>query len=89
MNKQTGTQPAGPQLLSNAQRRTLAAVHWRLPAGRSASSLVEEVARRGEAGDCEEAEDGGVERGVGLDDVKHRVLVGVLKDGAHLSMVVD
>lgn len=48
-------------------------------------SLVEEEAGGGEAGQRKEAEDGGVERRVGLDHVKDGVLVGVLKDGAHLQ----
>ena len=47
--------------------------------------LVEQEAGGGQAGDGEEAEDGGVERGVGVDDVENGPLVGVLEDGADLG----
>lgn len=64
-----------PVQLVHALRRLVGALH----------RLEEEEAGGGQAGDGEEAQDGGVQRGVGLDDVKHGVLVDILEDGAHLQ----
>lgn len=57
--------------------------HAPVPA-QSGPHLVEEEPGGGEAGEGEEAQDGGVQRGVRLDDVEHCALVHVLKDGANL-----
>lgn len=58
---------------------------WEGGASSTGPHLVKQEAGGGEAGDGEEAQDGGVQRGVRLDDVKHGVLVDILEDGADLG----